>query len=134
MLKPKMVFTMLTAWFAFHVFIFWVINPSGVEALIDGQKGQFMARMTGYVGGTLSMMIAYTFFMLRDIEIERAKKILLGIGSIMVIAVAIIIASNMSAAEKFPTEPMIATPQPAVVLWIILTVYTLYVAIITKSS
>ena len=132
MFKPKIVFTILAAWFAFHIFIFWVLNPSGVEVLVESEKGQFMARVMGYIGGTLCMMIAYTFFMLRDIEVKKAKKILLGIGSIMAIADAVIIASNLSAYEKFPTEPMIATPQPAVALWIILTAYTLYVAITTE--
>ena len=87
----------------------------------------------GYIGGTLSMMIAYIFFMLRDIKGQKAKNILLGVGSIMAIADAVIIASNLSAYEKFPTEPMIATPQPAVALWIILTAYTLYVAVTTKK-
>ena len=80
-----------------------------------------------------ALMIAYVFFMLRDIKGQKAKNILLGVGSIMAIADAVIIASNLSAYEKFPTEPMIATPQPAVALWIILTAYTLYVAVITKK-
>jgi hypothetical protein len=133
MFKPKIVFTILAAWFAFHIFIFWVLNPSGVEVLVESEKGQFMARVMGYIGGTLCMMIAYTFFMLRDIELEKAKKILLGVGSIMGIADAVIISSNLSAYEKFPTEPMIATPQPAVALWIILTSYTIYVAVTTKK-
>lgn len=133
MFKPKIVFTILAAWFAFHIFIFWVLNPSGVEVLVESEKGQFMARVMGYIGGTLCMMIAYTFFMLRDIELEKAKKILLGVGSIMAIADAVIIASNLSAYEKFPTEPMIAMPQPAVALWIILTSYTIYVAVTTKK-
>ena len=133
MLKPKMVFTILAAWFTFHIFIFWVLNPTGVEALVDSTKGQFMARVMGYIGGTLSMMIAYTFFMLRDIKGEKEKRILLGVGSIMVIADAVIIASNLSAYEKFPAEPMFATPQPAVALWIILTAYTLFVAVTTKK-
>lgn len=133
MLKPKMVFTVLAAWFAFHIFIFWVLNPTGVEALVESEKGQFMARVMGYIGGTLSMMIAYIFFMLRDIKGQKAKNILLGVGSIMAIADAVIIASNLSAYEKFPTEPMIATPKPAVALWIILTAYTLYVAVTIKK-
>jgi len=133
MLKPKMVFTVLAVWFAFHIFIFWVINPTGVEAIVESEKGQFMARVMGYIGGTLSMMIAYIFFMLRDIKGQKAKNILLGVGSIMAIADAVIIASNLSAYEKFPTEPMIATPQPAVALWIILTAYTIYVAVTTKK-
>ena len=129
MLKPKMVFTVLATWFAFHLIIFWVLNPMGVDAIIADEKGQFMARMMGYIGGFLSLMLAYVFFMIKDIENGIAKKILLGVGSIMVIADGIIIASNMSITEKFPNDTMMATPTPAVILWILLTVYTLYVAI-----
>ena len=129
MLKPKMVFTVLATWFAFHLIIFWILNPMGVDAIIADEKGQFMARMMGYIGGFLSLMLAYVFFMIKDIENGIAKKLLLGVGSIMVIADGIIIASNMSITEKFPNDTMMATPTPAVVLWILLTVYTLYVAI-----
>ena len=76
----------------------------------------------GYIGGFLSLILAYVFFMIKDIENRIAKKILLGVGSIMVIADGIIIASNMSISEKF-NDPMMATPAPAVALWILLTVY-----------
>lgn len=62
MLKPKMVFTVLASWFAFHIFIFWVLNPTGVEALVESEKGQFMARVIGYISGTLAMIIAYIFY------------------------------------------------------------------------
>lgn len=134
MLNTKMAFTILATWFAFHVFIFWVLNPGGVDTLIEGEKGQFMSRVMGYMVGMLSMIIAYTFFMLRDIEPSKTKKILLGVGSIMIVGDAIIIVSNMSAATKFPTEPMMTTPLPAVILWIVLTVYTLYVAIKSEKS
>ena len=129
MLKPKMVFTVLATWFAFHLIIFWILNPMGVEAIIADEKGQFMARMMGYIGGFLSLVLAYVFFMIKDIETGIAKKILLGVGSIMVIADGIIIASNMSITEKFPNDTMMSTPLPAVALWILLTAYTLYVAI-----
>jgi len=74
MLKPKMVFTVLAAWFAFHIFIFWVLNPTGVEALVEGEKGQFMARVMGYIGGTLSMMIAYTFLCFEILRLKKQKK------------------------------------------------------------
>ena len=132
MLKPKMVFTVLATWFAFHLIIFWILNPMGVEALITDEKGQFMTRMMGYIGGFMSLMLAYVFYTIKDIENGIAKKILLGVGSIMVLADGIIIASNMSIAENFPNDPMMATPLPAVALWILLTVYTLYVAIMTE--
>jgi len=132
MLKPKMVFTALATWFAFHLIIFWVLNPMGVDAIITDEKGQFIARLMGYIGGFLSLILAFVFFMIKDIENGIAKKILLGVGSIMVIADGIIIASNMSITEKFPNDTMMATPTPAVILWILLTVYTIYVAVTTE--
>ena len=132
MLKPKMVFTILATWFAFHLIIFWVLNPMGVDAIIADDKGQFMARMMSYIGGFLSLVLAYVFFMIKEIENVIAKKILLGVGFIMVIADGIIIASNISITEKFPNDTMMATPAPALALWILLTIYTLYVALATE--
>ena len=132
MLKPKMVFTILATWFAFHLIIFWVLNPMGIDAIISDEKGQFMARMMGYIGGFLSLVLAYVFFMIKEIENVIAKKILLGVGFIMVIADGIIIASNISITEKFPNDTMMATPAPALALWILLTIYTLYVALATE--
>ena len=129
MLKPKMVFTVLAVWWAFHVIILWILNPIAIEALVPDDKAQLMNRSLGYMAGSMSMMIAFIFYMLRSIDHSEAKQILLGAGVIMVVAVGIIIASNMSVSEKFPTETMMGTPPPAVGLWILLTVYTLYVAL-----
>ena len=133
MLKPKMVFTVLAVWWAFHVIILWVLNPIAIEALIPDDKAQLMNRSLGYMAGSMSMMIAFIFYMLRSIDHSEAKQVLLGTGVIMVVAVGIIIASNMSVSEKFPTETMMGTPPPAVALWILLTVYTLYVALNSDS-
>ena len=128
-----MVFTVLAVWWAFHVIILWILNPMSVEALITDDKAQLMNRSLGYIAGTMAMLIAFIFYMLREIDQFKAKQVLLGTGIIMVAAVAIIIASNMSIAEKFPTETMMGTPPPAVGLWILLTVYTLYVALNSGS-
>ena len=128
-----MVFTVLAVWWAFHVIILWILNPMFVEALITDDKDQLMNRSLGYIAGTMSILIAFIFYMLREIDHFKAKQVLLGTGIIMVAAVAIIIASNMSIAEKFPTETMMGTPPPAVGLWILLTVYTLYVALNSDS-
>lgn len=129
MLKPKMVFTVLSVWWTFHIIILWVLNPMIIETLITDEKAQLMNRSLGYLAGTMSMLIAFIFFMLREIDQSKSKQVLLGTGIIMVVAVGIIIASNMSVSEKFPTDTMMGTPQPAVGVWILLTVYTLYVAL-----
>ena len=44
MLKPKMVFTVLAVWWAFHIIILWILNPMAVEALISDDKAQLMNR------------------------------------------------------------------------------------------
>ena len=124
-----MVFTILSVWWTFHIIILWVLNPMTIEALITDDKAQLMNRSLGYLAGTMSMLIAFIFFMLREIDQSKSKQVLLGTGIIMVVAVGIIIASNMSVSEKFPTDTMMGTPQPAVGVWILLTVYTLYVAL-----
>ena len=77
--------------------------------------------------------ISLCFSIIKDIEARIAKKILLGVDSIMVIADGIIIASNMLISEKFPNDNMMSTPLPAEALWILLTAYTLYVAIASKK-
>lgn len=124
-----MVFTVLSVWWTFHIIILWVLNPMIIETLITDEKAQLMNRSLGYLAGTMSMLIAFIFFMLREIDQSKSKQVLLGTGIIMVVAVGIIIASNMSVSEKFPTDTMMGTPQPAVGVWILLTVYTLYVAL-----
>jgi len=129
MLKPKMVFTILATWWALHVVILWILNPATVEALITDDKAQLMNRSLGYISGTMSMLIAFIFYMLRDIDSAKARQILLGTGIIMAIAIGIIIATNMSIVEKFPRETVMGTPPPAVGVWILLTIYTLYVAL-----
>ena len=128
-----MVFTVLAIWWAFHIIILWILNPMAVEALITDDKAQFMSRELGYLAGTMSMLIAFIFYMLRTINHPKAKQVLLGTGVIMFVAVGTIMAGNMSVAEKFPTEEMMGTPAPAVGVWILLTVYTLYVALNSDS-
>ena len=127
MLKPKMVFTALAVWFFFHIIIFWLMNPVSVEALIEGEQGQMAGRTIGYFGGSLCILIGVVMILLRELDIALAKKVLLGIGGSLVIFDAILIAVNSSAMNKFPDEPMLQTPLPAVALWIGLTAYTLYV-------
>ena len=85
MLKPKMVFTVLAVWFFFHIIIFWFMNPMSVEALIEGEKGQMSSRTLGYLSGSLCIMVGVIMVLLRDLDITRAKRVLLGIGISLVI-------------------------------------------------
>ena len=133
MLKPKMVFTVLAIWFFFHIIIFWLMNPMSVEALIDGEKGQMSARMLGYIAGSMCIMIGVIMVLLRDLDIAKSKRVLLGVGASLVIVDALIIVTNNSAASKFPDEPMLQTPLPAVALWIAITAYTLYVGVTAEE-
>ena len=133
MLKPKMVFTVLAVWFFFHIIIFWFMNPMSVEALIEGEKGQMSARVLGYFGGAMCIMLGVTMILLRDLDIARAKRVLLGVGASLLIMDALIIVTNNSAASKFPSEPMMQTPLPAVALWIAITAYTLYVGVTAEE-
>jgi len=133
MLKPKMVFTVLAVWFFFHIIIFWIMNPMSVEALIEGEKGQMTARMLGYIGGSMCIILGVIMVLLRDLDIARAKRVLLGVGASLVITDALLIVTNNSAASKFPAEPMMQTPLPAVALWVAITAYTLYVGVTAEE-
>ena len=104
MLKPKMVFTVLAVWFFFHIIIFWFMNPMSVEALIEGEKGQMSSRTLGYLSGSLCIMVGVIMVLLRDLDITRAKRVLLGIGISLVITDILILMTNNAAASKFPNE------------------------------
>ena len=129
MLKPKMVFTVLAVWFFFHIIIFWFMNPMSVEALIEGEKGQMSSRTLGYLSGSLCIMVGVIMVLLRDLDITRAKRVLLGIGISLVITDILIIMTNNAAASKFPNEQMLQTPLPALGIWITITIYTLFVGV-----
>ena len=73
MLKPKMVFTVLAVWWAFHIIILRILNPMAVEALISDDKARLMNRFR-YIAGTMSMLIAFIFYMLREIDYLRQRK------------------------------------------------------------
>ena len=133
MLKPKMVFTVLAVWFFFHIIIFWLMNPMSVEALIEGEKGQMSSRTLGYLSGSLCIMVGVIMVLLRDLDITRAKRVLLGIGISLVITDILIIMTNNAAASKFPNEQMLQTPLPALGIWIAITIYTLYVGVTAEE-
>jgi len=109
------------------------MNPMSVEALIEGEKGQMTARMLGYIGGSMCIILGVIMVLLRDLDIARAKRVLLGVGASLVITDALLIVTNNSAASKFPAEPMMQTPLPAVALWVAITAYTLYVGVTAEE-
>ena len=45
MLKPKTVFTVLGGWFFFHIVVFFIIAPSGLEQVSNLGKRDFKSQM-----------------------------------------------------------------------------------------
>ena len=45
----------------------------------------------------------------------------------------IIIRDELAAIEKYPNDPAMHTPIPAIAIFLLLTIYTLYVALIVKE-
>ena len=133
MLKPKMVFTVLSVWFVFHIIIFGVMSPSQLEASIENEKGLFSAMTITNIGTIMVAMLGVVMFLCREIDLRNAKRILLGLGLMLVFFLILIINSNLTAASKFPDDPLMQTPVPAVVLWVLLTIYTLYVGYTVKE-
>ena len=134
MLKPKMVFTLLSAWFIFHILIFGVMSPPQLEASIENQKGLFSAMTITHIGTVMIAMLGVIMFLCRELDPRNSKKILLGVGTLMVFTVVLLIRTNQSAAAQFPNDPLMQTPVPAVIFWSILTIYTLYVGVTTKNE
>ena len=94
MLKPKMVFTLLSAWFIFHILIFGVMSPPQLEASIENQKGLFSAMTITHIGTVMIAMLGVIMFLCRELDPRNSKKILLGVGTLMVFTVVLLIRTN----------------------------------------
>ena len=69
-------------------------------------------------------------FSCRDLEFGSAKRILTGTGIGLVLFDVMIITNYL----QNPDEPALQTPLPAIVIWLPLTAWTLYVSLTTKES
>ena len=131
MLKPKTLFTALGGWFLFHIVVFFVISPSGLEQVSDlGEKGLKVANIYGQIGGLFSLIIGIIMLSCRDVEFASAKRVLTGIGICLVIFNVVMIRNYFQNAN----EPALQTPLFAIVIWLAFTAWTLYVGLIAKES
>ena len=117
MLKHKTVFTTLGGWFLFHIVVFFIIAPSGLEQVSNlGEKGVQVANMYGQVAGVLAVLIGLIMFSCRDLEFGSAKKVLAATGIGLVLFDVMMITSFLQNAD----EPALQTPLPAIVIWLTL--------------
>ena len=131
MLKHKTVFSALGGWFLFHIVVFFIISPSGLEQVSNlGEKGVQVANVYGQIGGLFALLIGLIMFSCRDLEFGSAKKILTATGIGLVLFDVMMITNFLQNAD----EPALQTPLPAIVIWVVLTAWTLYVSLMVKKS
>ena len=131
MLKHKTVFTALGGWFLFHIVVFFIISPSGLEQVSNlGEKGVQVANMYGQVAGGLAVLIGLIMFSCRYLEFGSSKKVLTATGIGLVLFDVMMITSFLQNAD----DPALQTPLPAIVIWVALTAWTLYVSLMVKES
>jgi|TARA_B100000929_G_scaffold183482_1_gene145322 hypothetical protein len=134
MFKPKMVFTALSVWFLFHLVIFFIVAPSMLKDMPDmSEKALFMSSSMMQSSGILMGFLGVFMYLCRDLKLEEAKKFLLTSGGLLVLMDIIIIRDELAAIEKYPNDPAMHTPIPAIAIFLLLTIYTLYVALIVKE-
>ena len=134
MLKPKAVFTAISVWFTFHIVVFFIIAPSMLKDMADFSEGAlFMSSIMMSNAGIFCLFIGVLMFLCRDLEIKQAKKFLLASGIMLVIIDIFMIKDELAAIEKFPNDPAMHTPLPAIAIFLILTIYALYVALMVKE-
>ena len=131
MLKSKTLFTALGIWFLFHIVVFFIIAPSGLEQVSNlGEKGVQVANVYNQVAGLFAVLIGLIMLSCRDLEFGSAKKVLAATGIGLVLFDVMMITSFLQNAD----EPALQTPLPAIVIWVVLTAWTLYVSLIVKES
>ena len=131
MLKHKTVFTALGGWFLFHIVVFFIISPSGLEQVSNlGEKGVQVANVYNQVAGLFAVLIGLIMLSCRDLEFGSAKKVLTATGIGLVLFDVMMITNFLQNAE----EPALQTPLPAIGIWLVFTSWTLYVSLIAKKS
>ena len=134
MFKPKVVFTAISIWFSFHIIVFFVIGPSMFQDMKDlNEKALFMSSQMMQLSGITMLFIGILMYLCRDLEIAQAKNFLLASGVMLVFMDIIMIKDEMIAMEKYPNDPAMHTPLPAIAIFLVLTIYSLYVALTVKD-
>ena len=134
MFKPKTVFTAISVWFSFHIVVFFVIGPSMLKDMTDlSESALFMSSQMMQFSGITMLFIGVLMFLCRDLEIEQAKIFLLASGVMLVLIDIVMIKDEMIAMEKYPNDPAMHTPLPAIAIFLFLTIYALYVALMVKE-
>ena len=134
MFKPKVVFTAISVWFSFHIIVFFVIGPSMLQDMTDfSESALFMSSQMMQFSGVMMLYIGVLMYLCRDLEIEQAKKFLLASGVMLVLMDIIMIKDEMIAMDKYPNDPAMHTPLPAIAIFLFLTIYSLYAALMVKE-
>tara|TARA_Y100000817_G_scaffold256699_1_gene210065 strand:- start:318 stop:722 length:405 start_codon:yes stop_codon:yes gene_type:complete len=130
MFKTKYVFTAISVWFSFHLIIFFIAGPSMVSDIPDmSDRALFITSSMMQFAGIMCLFIGILMYLCRDLEVAQAKKFLLASGIMLVIMDIIMIKDELAAMELYPNDPALHTPLPAIAIFLLLTVYSLYVAL-----
>ena len=94
-----------------------------------GEKGLLLATTYGQLAGTYAVLAGLILLSLRTIDLQSAKPVLkvLGIG-LVAFDVSLVKQSVQHAGE-----PTLQVPTPALVIWIVLTIWTLYVGFFAQE-
>ena len=111
--------------------VFFITAPSGLEQVSNlGEKGVQVANVYNQVAGLFAVLIGLIMLSCRDLEFGSAKKVLTANGIGLVLFDVMMITNFLQNAD----EPALQTPLPAIVMWVELTAWTLYVSQMVKES
>ena len=64
MLQPKAVFTALSIWFLFHIIVFFVLGPMGVQQISGlSEKAFFVVGINNQLAGSMAVVIGVVMFL-----------------------------------------------------------------------
>ena len=137
MLKPKEVFTALSVWFLFHIIVFFILGPMGVQQISGlSEKAFFVIGIDNQLAGSMALVIGVVMFLCRGVDLENSKKILIGIGVCLVIMDILLLKVRLvDIPNNYPeSADYLNAPLFAMVIWILLPIYSLYVGITAKED
>ena len=130
MRSPKIIFTVLGVWFLLRILPWFILAPSvlGQDSEL-GEKGLLLATTNGQLAGTFAVLAGLILLSLRSIDLQSAKRVLkvTGIG---LVAFDVLLVKQ---AVQHAGEPILQVPTPALVIWIVLTIWTLYVGFFAQE-